>query len=182
MLAAARANAAAVGLDVPFLEGGFGGVADLVGETDALTCTGNALPHVSGVEGLREALADFSAAVRPGGVLVLHLLNHDRLVDGRVRSVPPVVRDTPEGTKVFLRVLDHLDDGIRFDFLTLTRGPSGTWALASRSSVHTVLRSAFLAGELERAGFVGVALFGDHAGAAFDPMMHESVIVTARRA
>ena len=43
----------------------------------------------------------------PGGALVLHLLNHGRLLDKRPRAIPPVVRDTAEGTKVFVRVIDY---------------------------------------------------------------------------
>jgi glycine/sarcosine N-methyltransferase len=184
MLASARANAVAAGVDVPFLEGGFGDVAGLLPDpVDAVICTGNALPHVGGVEGLRAALADFAAVLRPDGAVVLHLLNHDRLLDKRPRAIPPVVRDTPEGERVFLRVLDYdTPGGIGFDFLTLTRGAGGAWALESRRSVHTALPTAVLSEGLTRAGFARIEMLGGHDRKRFDAATDESVIVLARRA
>jgi glycine/sarcosine N-methyltransferase len=186
MLASAREHAAASGQDVRFVEAGFGGLASLgLGPVDAVTCTGNALPHVAGVGGLRDAIADFAAVLRPDGVLVLHLLNHDRLLASRVRSIPPVVREGEDGTRVFLRVMDYAGDGIRFDFVTLGRPADAwesgaAWEVVSRRSIHTALPTALLAAELEAAGFSEVALFGDHGGKAFDAAMDESVVVTAR--
>jgi glycine/sarcosine N-methyltransferase len=187
MLARAREHARASASAARFVEGGFGGLAGLgVGPVDAVTCTGNALPHVDGARGLREALEDFAAVLRPGGLLVLHLLNHDRLIGDAVRTVPPVVRDDESGTTVFLRVMDHVAGGIRFDFVTLHR-PKGAWEsgaaweVSSRRSTHTALPSSVLAAGLGTAGFTGVRWAGDHTGKAFDPMADESVLVTAVR-
>lgn len=183
MLAQARANAEAAGVDLPFYVGAFGDIADVVpGRVDALVCLGNALPHVEGPAGLRHALEDFAEVVRPGGALVLQLLNHQRLLDSRVRSIPPVVRDTPEGTRVFLRILDYDEPGgIGFEFLTLTRRAAGDWALASRRSVHTRMPAPVLVDELDRAGFTRIALFGNHARKPFDAETDESVILLAYR-
>ncbi len=187
MLAAARAHALASGHAVRLLEGGFGGLTALgLGPVDAVTCTGNALPHVAGPEGLRAALADFALVLRPGGVLVLHLLNHDRLLAGRIRSIPPVVREDAEGTRVFLRVMDYVEGGIGFDFVTMSR-PADAWAsgaewtVTSRRSVHTALPTSLLAAGLESAGFGDVRMFGDHTGKALDAAADESVLLTAVR-
>jgi glycine/sarcosine N-methyltransferase len=187
MLAQARAHAAASGREVRFAEGGFGGLVGLgLGPVDAVTCTGNALPHVAGVQGLRIALADFAAVLRPGGVLVLHLLNHDRLIDARVRSIPPVVREDSEGTSVFLRVMDYVEDGIRFDFVTMRRPAGGweedaPWEVSSRRSLHAALPTPLLGRELVAGGFGEVRLFGDHTGRRFESESDESVLMTATR-
>jgi glycine/sarcosine N-methyltransferase len=190
MLEAAEANIAeqaaeveAAGGAVRLTRGGFGELASLgLGPADALVCTGNALPHVGGIDGLRAAFADFSAVLRPGGVVVLHLLNHARLLDRRPRAIPPVVRDTPEGTTVFLRVLEYAEDRskINFDFVTMTRDAEGNWSLASRRSDHVALPAQLLSDELEAAGFEGVELLGGHDGHALTDA-DESVIVVARR-
>lgn len=185
MLAAARANASAAGPDASFVAAGFGDLEGLgLGPADAVTCTGNALPHVDGVAGLRTALADMAAILRPGGVLVLHLLNHQRLIDGRTRTIAPVVREDAEGTWVFLRVMDHVEDGIRFDFVTLYRQrdaweTGGGWQASSRRSLHTALPVSLLVPEVERAGLREVRLYGDHSGKTFDPAQDESVILLA---
>ncbi len=204
MLALARENAEAAGSDLRIVAGGFGEVAVLLGrKVGALTCTGNALPHVRSLEGLRAALEDFSAALESGGVLVLHYLNHERLVKQRVRTMSPVFRETPGGDKFFLRTLDYTPsgDGVLFDFVTLVRDPavregahsieswpktlevdpSGGWSLRSRRSLHFAMPPALIGAELARAGFGDVRFLGDHTGRELDAEKDESMIVTAVR-
>jgi len=194
MLAQAEANRIkaadgirAAGGTIEFTRKGFGELASAgLGMFDALTCAGNALPHVAGHAGLRDAFEDFAAVLRPGGVLVLHLLNHDRLLAQRIRSIPPVVRDTDAGTRVFLRVIDYAEDEILFDFITMER-PADAWAtgaawdVASRRSAHTVLPGSVMLPALDAAGFEDVVRYGSHAGAPFDALKDESVIVVAHR-
>lgn len=204
MLAQARENAARLGSDVRIAEGSFGDVAHTVGEpVDAITCTGNALPHVCSLDALREALNDFAAALMPGGVLVLHYLNHYRLIEHNVRSVAPVFRQTASGDKFFMRLLDYTPehDGILFDFVTLVRDadlhnaphtieswpktldddPTGGWTVRSRRSVHFAMPLEVISAELERAGFANIQPFGDHTGRALDLDADESLIIVAER-
>lgn len=204
MLELARENAEAAGSDVRIVEGGFGQVAELTGcQVDAITCTGNALPHVRSLAALRSALADFAGALRPHGVLVLHYLNHHRLVSQRIRTMPPVFRETPSGDKFFLRLLGYTEtgDGVLFDFVTLVRDasvregrhtieswpmtletdPTGGWSVRSRRSMHLAIPYGLISAELEAAGFGMVSMFGDHTGRAFDAENDESLIVVAER-
>lgn len=191
MLAQARTNAerfapeiAAGGGSLRVVQGGFGELHALeVGPADAVTCTGNALPHVAGRDGLTEALADFASVLVPGGVLVVHLLNHARLMDKRPRVIPPKVVETKDGaTKVFVRVVDYPDSGefLDFDFVTLVRDARGEWNISSRRSAHTAIPLAVLEGELSCAGFRRVDAFGGHDR---HPLTEadESVIVVAQR-
>lgn len=204
MLELARENAARLGSDVRIVEGGFGDVTRIVGEpVDAITCTGNALPHVRSMPGLREALGDFASALVPGGLLVLHYLNHERLVKKRIRTMSPVFRETPVGEKFFIRLLDSTPSGdaILFDFVTLVRDasvretphtieswpktleddPSGGWSVRSRRSLHLAIPAGLIVTELEHAGFGEVQLLGDHQGRPLDVDADESLIIVARR-
>jgi len=191
MLSSAEANIAAAaqtiaenGGVVRLARAGFGELGSLgLGQTDAITCTGNALPHVAGITGLRIALADFAATLRPGGALVLHLLNHDRLLEKKPRALPPVVREVPEGTRVFLRVVDYPAGGefLGFDFVTMVRDMAGVWTVASRTSAHTALPHGVLIAELECEGFDEIETFGNHEGKPFDSDEDESLILVARR-
>lgn len=172
------------GGSLQLLQGGFGELGRLgLGPCDVLTCTGNALPHVAGLDGLRTTLADFAVVTRDGGALVLHLLNHARMLLLRPRTMPPVLRETDEGEKVFLRVIGYPpgDEYLDFDFLTLSRDVQGEWELASRRSAHTALPLDLLERELASAGFDVVSALGSHDGGPLDPAIDESVIVVARR-
>ena len=195
MLEQARANAAAAGADVRFVEGGFGDLARLgLGPADAAICTGNALPHVDGAAGLDAALADFAAVVRPGGVLVLHLLNHARLLAKRPLFLGPVVRELPDDDKlVFLRFFEfdpsEAPERIWLEFVTSARSvakadagdPDLGWSITAHRSPHTVMPLPVLRDALERAGRGGVQAFGDHSGKVFEAEVDESVVVMARR-
>lgn len=194
MIAQARSNAEAAGVGVEFAEAGFGGLGPLgLGPADALICTGNALPHVDGLAGLDATLADFAYVMRSGAVLVLHFLNHERLVSHNMRVLGPVVRDSPEGTTLFVRLLaydpsEH-PERLTIEFLSAFRehgdpaeaaGPM-EWEAESRATDHTVITYSTLRGALTLAGFEEIEAWGDHTGKAFEPDRDESVIVTAVR-
>lgn len=189
MLAQAEANAAkasdkiaAAGGELRLVRAGFGELASRgLGGADVVVCTGNALPHVEGHIGLHRTLADFTEVLRPGGALILHLLNHQRLIDKRPRAIPPVVRDTAEGTKVFLRLIDYPDGGefLDFDFITLVRSHAGEWELTHRRSPHTALPAGVLAAELNGFGYDSIELLGGHDGHPLSEA-DESLIVVAR--
>lgn len=204
MLELAHENAGRLGSDVRIVQGGFGDVAGIAGvPVDAITCTGNALPHVRSIRGLHDALHDFAAALKPGGVLVLHYLNHARLLDKRIRTMTPVFRETTAGDKFFLRLLDYTaeGDGVLFDFVTLVRDagvretahsieswpktleadPGGGWTVRSRRSLHFAMPLPLIEGELERAGFSEIRAFGNHEGKPLDLDEDESMIVVATR-
>ena len=81
MIARARANAAAAGVDVPFEVAGFGELNARVGTGfDALLCLGNSLPHLLAPAGLESALADFAACLRPGGLVLIQNRNFDAVL------------------------------------------------------------------------------------------------------
>jgi len=204
MLELARENAERLASDVRIESGGFGEVSGIIGGTvDAVTCTGNALPHVRSLDGLREALSDFADALRPGGVLVLHYLNHQRLVSQNIRTMTPVFRETQAGDKFFIRLLGYTPsgDGVLFDFVTLVRDsvvrdtphtieswpktldndPAGGWTIRSRRSLHFAMPLALITSELERAGFEGIRAYGDHEDRPLDIDTDESMLVVATR-
>lgn len=165
------------------VKAGFGDLSGLgLGKTDAVVCTGNALPHVAGRDGLTETLADFASVLQPGGLLVLHLLNHQRLLDKKVRVIPPKVVDSAEGTRVFLRVIDYPPAGeyLDFDFITLMRANDGQWTMANRRSPHTAIPVSLLEAELPCAGFGRIQVFGGHDRHELKDT-DESVIVVAGR-
>jgi SAM-dependent methyltransferase len=205
MLAQAMDVARSAGVDVPFVQGAFGGVTSIVdrtfgGAVDAVITLGNGLPHVDGIMGARITFEDFASALRPGGVLVLHLLNHARLQHVRPVSLPPKIARTPDGrVVVVLRILDYTDEGLVIEFVQLARDAAAAepsranafidsgestaeWGMVTRRSLHTWLPAETLRAELGKAGFERIEVLGDHNGRALDVDRDESVILVARKA
>ena len=150
---------------------------------DALVTLGNAFMNVEGAAGAHETLADFACVMGPGAVLVLHFLNHDRLLASKQRTMPVRFRETPEGDRLFVRTMTYTEGAIEFDFIQLTRsGPGADWEVGTRRSVHTILQFEEVVEALAATGFVDVELFGDHERTPFDVDAHESVIIVARKA
>lgn len=192
MLAQAVANSEAeadsivsAGGRLEFVQAGFGQLAAVVGNdrVDVIVCAGNTLPHVDGVDGLKEAFADFAEAMRPSGILVLHFLNHTRLLQRRPKFMPPVLRDTPAGRKMFLKVLEYPEDRdvIDFDFITLAKDAEGSWSVSNRLSEHSALPVDVVTSELATAGFDVYETSGGHDGRRLEMLEDESVVILARR-
>ncbi len=204
MLAQAEDVARAAGVDVPFVQGAFGGVTSIArrtfgGPVDAVITLGNGLPHVDGMMGARLTFADFADALRSGGVLVLHLLNHARLQNKQPVSLPPKIRRLSDGRiAVVLRILDYADEGLIIEFVQLGRDAAvveptranafidsdestAEWGLVTRRSLHTWLPVETLEAALTRAGFERIEVLGDHTRRPLDVDEDESVIVVARK-
>ena len=204
MLSQAEENARRAGVKIAFVQGAFGGVTSIVGKAfrgpvDAVVTLGNGLPHVDGPMGARLAFSDFATALRPGGVLVLHLLNHERLQRHRPVSLPAKITRAHDGRiVVVLRVLDYTEAGLVVEFVQLGREARVTeptranafvdsdestsgWGLVTRRSLHTWLPAETLRTELGRAGFEHIEVLGDHSGRPLDVDSDESVIVVARK-
>ena len=183
MLVQAQKNAEAAGVDVDWELGGYGDVEAILGRSvDAVVSLGNAFMHVDGPAGAAGALADIGAVVRPGGVVALHFLNYERLLSKRPRMMPARFRETSEGDKVFVRLMDYEgDEAVRFEFLTLSRLEDGSWDTQSRISRHAVLPAPEVVKALEANGFGRVEVFGSHDRKAFDPENDESVVLVGYR-
>ena len=95
--------------------------------------------------------------------------------------MPARFRETPDGVRVFVRVMDYSDEGISFDFITLSRDDDGEWDVKHRASRHAPLLVADVDRALSEAGFVEVAWYGSHEREPFDIETHESAIVVAVR-
>ena len=172
------------GGSVRLVEGGFGELQRSGSDRPTrVTCTGNALPHVDGLEGLRVALATSPRCCVPGGVLVLHLLNH-------AGSSPSVRapsrrscarRRTGRGSSCACSTTRR-PARYRFDFLTLNRPVGGVGVSPLGAPTTRRCRRSLLRAELRgRSASRRVELLGGHDGHALTDA-DESVIVLARRA
>jgi len=180
MIARARANAAAAGVDVRWEVVGFGELSARFGtDFDAVLCLGNSLPHVLTPSALRAALVDFAACLRPGGVLLIQNLNYDRILARRERWMEPQARREGEQEWLFLRFYDFDPDGLlTFHVIRLYRS-GGPWEQRVMSTRLWPLRRAELVAALEGVGFARITLWGDMQGAPFQPEESPNLVIGA---
>ncbi len=181
MIARAEANASS-GQVARFVVAGFGELAARAGRGyDALLCLGNSLPHALTDEALDETLADFAAALRPGGLLLIQNRNFDAVMAGRARWMPPQAHRESAREWLFIRFYDFDADGLlTFNVMTLYREGDGAWTQHIEATALRPLLRDDLARAVEAAGFGDVACFGDMAAAPFDAARSGNLIVAAR--
>ena len=187
MIARARENARAAGVEVDLRPAAFGELAArFTGPFDALTCLGNSLPHLADDPALVAAFSDFASVLRPGGVCVIQNRNYDRLLRDRQRFMPPAAREDAEGETLFLRLTDlppAADAGsesIQFTIVTLKKR-AGSWSQTVRTTPLRALRLSTIEQALEAAGFSSIQVFGSFALAPYDAPDTGDLVVVARK-
>ena len=193
MIEHARANAAKAGVTVPFETAGFGSLAQAFGvgivedqrkatPFDALICLGNSLPHVLTEGDLANALEDFAACLRPGGLLLVQNRNFDAVMAQGERWMEPQSYREGEREWLFLRFYDFEGEGmLTFNILTLKRAGRGDWTQQVTTTRLRPLRQVDMPGPLSDAGFQNVQFYGNMGGAPFDPETSGNLVLTANK-
>jgi glycine/sarcosine N-methyltransferase len=123
---------------------------DIHGKFDAVVCLGNSFTHLFDENDRRKALAEFYAALRHDGVLILDQRNYDAILDAGYSSSHTYYYC---GEDVSVKPT-HVDDGLaRFQY-----------AFPDGSEYHLnmyPLRKAYVQRLLREVGFPSVETFGD---------------------
>lgn len=185
MIERARQHAAALRLDVPFAVAGLGELAShesVQGAMpwDAALCLGNSLPHLLTGSAVAQALTDFAALLRPGGLLLIQNRNFDRVWAERQRFMEPQSHRGPDGETIFVRFYDFLPTTITFNMIRLRRTEEGWAQQVDATELRPLLRGE-LAEELGVAGFGSVTFYGGFDGSPFDPARSGDLIAVATR-
>jgi len=180
MIERARQNAAAAGLDVAFVVAGLGDLARLGENLDAVLCLGNSLPHLLTAAEVADALVDFAAVLRPGGLLVIQNRNLDRVWAEQERFMPPQVHREEGQEWLFVRFYDFHRTTLTFNMLRLRRGQEGWEQDVEATDLRPIFQRDLGLG-LAEAGFAQVAFYGDYEGSAFDAQESGDLIAVAQK-
>jgi SAM-dependent methyltransferase len=180
MIERARQNARTADVEVSFAIAGLGELAALEGTFDAALCLGNSLPHLPNAQSLDEALVDFAAALRSGGLLVIQNRNFDRLWAERERFMAPQSHQGTDGEWVFVRFYDFHEETITFNMIRLQRTEDGWTQHVETTDLYPIFRDD-LAQSLRKAGFGDLVFLGGYDGSAFDPAQSGDLITVAKR-
>ena len=184
MVSHARANAFAADQNLNLKTVGFGNMAKAFNgeQFDALLCLGNSLPHVLSQQELAQALIDFAALVKPGGIMILQSRNFDRVVKYKLRWMDPQAVDDKNKHYVFFRFYDFLPNGlIQFNVMTLSQDGSPKWQTELDSTLLYPTISGHLLEEIKKAGFDQVRFYGNMAGDSFDAETSSDFVVVATK-
>jgi SAM-dependent methyltransferase len=151
MLERARANGASRGQDLKTVQADWRWLSRHVsGQFDALICLGNSFTHLFDEDDRRQALAEYFALIRPGGLLILDQRNYDALLD---HGIQPRHKFYYCGKNVCARPV-QVDPSIarfRYEFSDATAYHLDMFPL----------RKAYVRQLLADAGFANVRTFGD---------------------
>lgn len=123
---------------------------DIQGKYDAIICLGNSFTHLHDEQDRRRALAEFYAALKHDGILILDQRNYDTMLDHGYKSKHKYYYC---GDKVTAEP-EHVDEGlVRFKYSF----PDGTDYTLNLSPI----RKNYVRRLLNEAGFLRVRTYGD---------------------
>lgn len=160
---------------LPFAREQFGGV----------LCLGNSLVHLIDQPALEAFFLGVGRVLRPGGGLLLQILNYQRLFEKGIRWLPLNFSPDPQGELVFLRLMQFLPDRqVQFCPTTLRFDPSREVPVQVIQSRRVQLRG-WLKPDLESAARVAglefVAVWGNMTSGEFQSQESTDLVIQAVR-
>lgn len=139
----------------------------LGGGAGVLYCVGNSLVQIPDEAGIREALGAMRRLLDPAGVLLIQIVNFDRLRPDVPASLPRIERTLPDGRPFALerRFTPSERDGCLL-FETRLETPDG---VHERTHELRALTRDRLGGLLEDTGWASVSWYGDYSRLSWDP-------------
>jgi len=159
-------------------------------EFDLVLCLGNTLPHFLNEKDLLVALRNFYNVLRGDGVLILQILNYDKIMEMEERIIS--VRETSD--KIFvrfydfeptiigspsLRVFEIRRDFLKFNVLVVDKTKNYAYKLVTTRIKP--IRSEELCKKLHMVGFKSVEIFGDLFRNEFKSEVSKNIVIFAQK-
>mgnify|MGYP006279260639 CR=1 FL=1 len=144
---------------------------------DLILCMGNSIPHLLTREDLATTIRGFATLLNPGGTLVMHQLNYDRVLARRERLVG-VTRSDDDS---FARFYDFQGERVVFNVIA-THWEEGRAESTWHSTPLRPHRCAEILAILEQSGFQSPDLYADLAFSPYDRAESDLLIVQATKA
>ncbi len=178
MVAKSRENAG--DRSIEFVQAGFTELDSVGGMFDAVTCLGNSLPHVLTDDALDKSLSSMFDVILPGGVLIIHSNNYDRILAQKERFMPLAQAKRDGVEYLFMRLFDFHDDLLTFNVITLKQ-QSGEWVMTPDSSTHRAITHDLLLSRLKAAGFSIASVYGGYPDTPYNKLESDNLIVVAQK-
>lgn len=177
MIARARAR---LGADPDLAVASFADAPEHLKARDAVIVPGNSLPNAGTEEESRRSVRSLARLVRPGGLLVLHLLNFPRLVAAG-GGLSPVRRVVAEGRQhLFVKLFEVHRDRVVLDVIALV-GDGDDWDRHLMRSELWPMSPRWLESEVVAAGLKDLRMTEGFSEVPFSPADSGDLVLTARR-
>ncbi len=139
---------------------------------DAVLCLGNSLVHLPSPVHLKKTISKFAKLLKPGGVLILQILNYDKILKQkeRVQSIKK------SGDTLYIRYYEFHEKQILFNLLTIN---TETLEHDLRSIPIRPIGSMDLRNILIKSGLRQTRLYGDLALTPFSRSTSHDLVITA---
>ncbi len=145
---------------------------DLSGTFDLIFCIGNSLVHLNSPDEIKLFLKSCKNKLKPDGKLILQIVNYDRILEKRIKSLPNIKNEEKKLT--FERYYSYSPDQHKVDFRTILT--VNDEVLENHVSLYPV-KSAELKELLEASGFIKAELYGSFNKEKFDAMESFSLVI-----
>ncbi len=177
MLHLAEEHARAHNVRLRTLQGSFENLGDLIKERFATVFVmGNSLAHLLSAAALEKALQNFATVLDPHGMLIIQILNYERIVARREY----IQNEKRAGGKTFVRSYDFDDTGILFNILTREQKDETSEERIQTVRLRPVLRVELVT-LLERVGFTDINAYGGISLVPFDAVNSKDLVVLATK-
>lgn len=177
MLHQLREHAKGLCLRVKTLHSSFLGLNNAISKKyDSVFCLGNTLVHILTKKELFDTLKTFYGLLNPGGILILQILNYNRILKLRNR-----IQSIREGNdKIFVRFYDYEKKSIRFNLLIIEKNKDQITHSLNSVRLHPWLASDIVQ-ILRKAKFKTIKLFGSITMITFDKRLSKDLILFAKK-
>jgi len=131
---------------------------------DAILCLGNTLVHLGSNDEILEFLVQAKKVLKPGGKLLVQIINYDRIFKDSITSLPTIENDSVK----FVRNYEYNVDNHKIEFETILRIKDIDDLVRNLIELHPV-RKEELEELLVKAGFGSVQFFGNFRRDALTP-------------
>lgn len=131
---------------------------------DAVLCFGNTLVHLASEIEIAEFLRQAKHVLKPGGKLMIQVINYDRILGQEIKGLPTIENDRIQ----FVRNYHWDTDGEPVNFETILTIKSTGQAIRNSIPLYP-LRKQKLEGLLINAGFRNIQFYGNFKREPFHP-------------
>ena len=149
------------------------------GSFDAVVCVGNSLALAADLATGSAALRQMFSATRPGGLVIIHVLNVWTLPDGPCVWQKAIPRMTSNGRQMIIKGVHRCGEAGFVELLVIDEGEKPSMRVNSVRFLG--LRAADLESVARGSGAATVEFFGDHKGSPYDPNTSTDLIMIAHR-